>query len=244
MEQIIPLSPQEFRAIKLDYQAIFCLLRKILIKFGTEQLMAFSDNSCVDSVSIGQYYDENKRELLLFAYSRRENHTEDSIISYIKGLRIVAQDSILTHVDGCRLCSSIQIPSTGRGQTQGKVENAYVESVAFNSFAPWKKREVRFIRLSQDALGELLWEYFMEVGYQLMNLPQEDSCDSPTIYRMYTEDKFQSLTLYVMNLFESSNSVFAKVDAYCDTNIDVLGETAVSNWTDISYYVAEFLSNL
>lgn len=244
MEQTIPLSPHEFRVIKLDHHTVLRMLRKILIKFSTERLRSFGDDACTEPVSVGQYYDENKSEMLFFAYIRKENLTEDSIISHIQNLEIVAQDSILAGSDSWQPFISIQIPSKGYSQTQRKEENVQVESNASNNLIPCQKQEVRIIRLSHGALGELLWEYFMEVGYQLMSLSQEDSYDSPTIFRMHTDDQFQSLTLYVMNLFEASNSIFTKIDEYCESNIDALGETVLDNWTDVPYYVSAFISNL
>lgn len=244
MELINPLHPLEFRVIKLDRHAVLSLLRKILIRISTKQLQAFVDNACIDSISVGQYFDENNCEMLLFAYSRKENLSEDSIIPYVKNLAIVAQESILTNDDGWRHCDSIQLPSVVPGQSKGSAESVHVQSVELNRFLPWRKQEVRIIRLSEGAIGELLWEYFMEVGYQLMNLSQEDADDLPTIYRMYTENNLKSLTLYVMNLFEASERVFNQIDAYCDSHIHAIGEDALANWTEKSYYIVGTLSNL
>jgi hypothetical protein len=136
------------------------------------------------------------------------------------------------------------MPSEVPGHPQEKPECEYVQSVEMTRFWPWPRQEVRIIRLTQGAIGELLWEYFMEVGYQLMNLPPEDPDDLPTIYRMYTEENMQSLTLYVMNLFEASDSVFSQIDAYCDSHINAIGETALADWTEKSYYMVESLANL
>lgn len=244
MEHINPLHPLEFRVIKLDHHAVLTLLRKILIKISIEQLRAYGDNSCIDSISVGQYFDDNNSEVLLFAYVRNENIKEEVIIPYVKNLAMVAQNSILANDEGWQHCDSIQLPSEAPGQTQEKLERVHVQSVKMTRFWPWPRQEVRIIRLTEVAIGELLWEYFMEVGYQLMNLPQEDPDDLPTIYRMYTEENYQSLTLYVMNLFEASDSVFRKIDAYCDSHINTIGEAALADWTEKSYYMVGSLANL
>ncbi len=244
MEHINPLHPLEFRVIKLDHHAVLTLLKKILIKISIEQLRAFGDNSCIDSISVGQFFDENNSEVLLFAYDRNESIKEEAIIPYVKNLAIVAQNSILANDDGWQHCNSIQLPSEVLGQPQEKPERVYVQSVEMTRFWPWPRQEVRIIRLTKGAMGELLWEYFMEIGYQLMNLSQEDPDDLPTIYRMYTDENLQSLTLYVMNLFEASDSVFSQIDAYCDSHINAIGEAALADWTEKSYYMVGSLANL
>lgn len=244
MEHKKSLRPLEFRVIKLDQYSVLDLLRKILNKICFDQLNLFGDITCVDSVSVGQYFDETSCEILLFAYICKNNLSEDSIIPHIKNLAIVAQDSILTNVDGWPHYNSFQISSEVLDQPQEKTESICVMPSASNGFSTWQSYEVRIIRLSQKAIGEVLWEYFMETGHELMNIPQENLDDSPTIYRMYTGKNLKTLTLYVMNLYEASDNTFKKIDAYCDSHIGFASDSSISTRTDKIHYVTGFLSKL
>lgn len=244
MEDINPLHPSEFRVIKLDHHAILALLKKILIKISFEQLRAYGDNSCIDSIGVGQFFDENNSEMLLFAYNRNEDIQEEAIIPYVKDLPIVAQDSIYASDAGWQHFNAIQLPLEASSQPQEKPECVHIRSVEAMRFLSWPRQEVRIIRLSKGAMDELLWECFMEIGYQIMNLPQEDSDDLSTIYRMYTDEKLQSMTLYVMNLFEASDSVFSRVDAYCASHINEIGEVDLADWAKKPYYTVGYLANL
>lgn len=244
MKHIHPLQPLEFRAIKLNHDAVATLLRKILVKISMEQFRTFGESPCIDFISFGQYFDEKSNELVLFAYRQDEDMREEDIIPWVQDLGIVAEDSLFVNDRVWQHCNCIQLPWERFGHLEEKAILIPIKPVTLPDFWSWSKQEVRVIRITQRAINELLWENFMDVGYQLMELPQEDSDDLPTIYRMSTEDRLQSLTLYVMNLLEASDSSFRKIDKYCDLHIRAIDATALDDWTEKSYYTVGSLANL
>lgn len=244
MKCMYPLKPMEFRVIKLNHDTVSNLLRKILIKTSMEQLQTSGESHCIDFISYGQYFDEESDDLVLFAYRKDEDMSEEDIIPWIQNLGIVAQESLFWSDCVWQHCNCIKLPLERFGHCEEKAVPVPITPAKLREFWSWSKREIRVIRITQRAISELLWEHFMDVGYQLMELPQEDSDDFPIIYRMYTEDHLQSLTLYVMNLLEASDSSFHKIDTYCDSHIRALDITVLDDWTEKSYYKVGSLADL
>ena len=101
--------------------------------------------------------------------------------------------------------------------------------------------EVRFIRLSQKAIYELLWEHFMETGDNVMDIPVDTD---DVVYHMYTEGALQQLTLFVMNLNEVSDKAFADNRAYCDQNIPITTDLYSERCKKSRRYVSVVLPKL
>ena len=105
-----------------------------------------------------------------------------------------------------------------------------VEECSHSSF-----HELWLIRASKQAIHEIIWEYFMEIGDEIMDIPEEKSLD--VIYHMYVEEKLEDLIFCVVNLQEYSHIDWEKVDTYCMEKVPITTDSLIDYSTNMQYYV-------
>ena len=218
MNQRRALQPHEIRVIKIDRIAILELLWEILgdiccEKFCLPQNKWYKKKVCFDWI-----FDENQCEFILFAQCHAYKACTKSIAANLRNHSIDAIDSLLSKPNGGKYYYSIQnfscndpfsLPNNPMGVL---IDNLDIQ------IRPLRKHEIRVIRLSRQAIQELLWEHFMETGDEAMEIPEETG-EISTIYHMYVEGQLEKLTLYVMNFNEASEEVFVANQEYCKKNI-------------------------
>ena len=76
----------------------------------------------------------------------------------------------------------------------------------------------------------------MQTGNQIMDI-LEDNNDVFPIYYMYVEDRFEKITLCVMNLNDIDSNTYEKLRDYCNENVDFTTES-YSKITDKKKYIS------
>ena len=250
MRQEKALQPHEMRAIRIDKNAILHLLWKILRKIGYEKFNLSQGINSTDEICVDWYFDEERCEIDLFAYNVSDLVDREIVIAYVKSLTEEALDSILVNVKGKTLYQSIKATSFLMGSPgenrltdcSCKLRNLQgkVRSVIDKYVRTLRKHELRLIRLSQQALQELLWELFMQIGDEIMDIPEEDSFQ--VLFHMSVEGKLEEVFLYALKLREVSQMDFEKVDAYCKQNVRFTRDLATKEILNERYYTTMIVS--
>lgn len=224
MNQRRALQPHEIRVIKIDRKAILELVWEILseISYQKFRLPHSSKKICID-----RFFDEKQCEIILLAHSRAYEVNTEAVIPCIKNLSLEAIESLILNLNGAEYYDSIRGDSLATGHsTSIRAKEDRVQENTLGKLLdklgirvrPLRKCEIRVIRLSEQAIRELLWEHFMKTGDEAMDIPEE--CDElRTIYHMRINGNLEELTLYVMNFNESSDKAFEENMEYCDQNI-------------------------
>lgn len=223
-----PLSAHEIRVIKIDRNAIFKLVGEILNELSYEKFRIPHNKHYDKKICIDWFFDENQCEILVLAYNRAYKANAEIATTLIKDLSLGAIDSLIQKPNNKKyyysILSTSHIPSSSTSiclKENSKQRN--ILGILFDHLGvrarQLKKREIRIIRLSSQAIHELLWEHFMKTGDEMMDIPEEEIGDIRTIFHMYTKGKLEELTLYVMNFNEASDEAFGKNKEYCDQNI-------------------------
>lgn len=251
MKQSRSLAPYEIRVIKVGRKAILNLAWEILSKMCYEKFRIPHGMNNVKRVRIDWHFDPEKGEIILFAHSSMYKLNLEATVAHINKLSIEAIESLLLNSDGKDHYSSIldtafdiSQPNTNISACGNRLDDAFgkLHAMLDHRIRPLKKHEIRIIRLSQQAIQELLWEYFMKNGDSIMDLPEKDSFSA--IFHMQIEGKLEKLTLYAINLNEASDSVFGKAEAYCNREIGITADSLLKEPGEGGYYVSVTLSKL
>lgn len=251
MNQRKALKPHEIRVIKIDRKAILELIWEILSEISYEKFrlphnIYYSKKICID-----WFFDEKQCEIILSAHSRAYEVNTEAVITCIKNLSLEAIDSLLLNPNGKEYYHTIHDTSFVTGHStsirmkeegvKGNVLGMLFDNLGIR-IRPLRKHEIRLIRLSQQAIHELLWEHFMKTGDEVMDIPEEEIDDIRTIYHMYIKGKLEELTLYVMNFNEASDKAFIENQAYCDQNIHFTTDSYSKKPINGRNYVSVMLS--
>lgn len=218
MKQRKALQPHEIRVIKIDRKAILELIWEILSEICYEKFR-LPRNIYSKKIRIDWVFDEKQCEIILMAHSRAYTIELETVITDINKLSLDAIDSLLLKPDGKEYYHSIRETSFVSGHSTTKRVLGKLLDFLHIRIRPLRKHELRVIRLSQQAIHELLWEHFMKTGDEAMDIPEEEIDDIRTIYHMHIEGNLEELTLYVMNFNEASDKAFLENQEYCDQKI-------------------------
>lgn len=248
MNQRKTLQPHEIRVIKIERKAILDLTWEILSKIGYEKFRLPSGENSMQRIRMDWCFCPEQCEIILLAHSSAYALNKEAAITYIKNLPIEAIESLFVNENGKDCYHSIQNaslltvrPNAARAKMCGwGLGDAWEKLRAMGSVRPLKKQEIRVIRLSRQAIQELVWEHFMQTGDEIMEIPEEDSAS--VIFHMHVEEKLEKLTLYAISLMEASDPVFEKVNTYCDQNICVTTNSLSQKSAKERCYVSVLLS--
>lgn len=244
------LQPHEIRVIKIDRKAILELIWEILGEISYEKFRLPHNKYYSNKICIDWFFDEKQCEIILLAHSRACEVNTEAVITCIKNLSLEAIESLLLNPNGKEYYHSIQDTSFVTGHStsisikEDSVQGNALEMLLGNlgiRVRPLRKHEIRVIRLSQQAIHELLWEHFMKTGDEVMDIPEEVD-DIRTIYHMYIEGKLEELTLYVMNFNEASDKAFIENQEYCNQNIHFTTDSYSTKPTEGQNYISVMLS--
>lgn len=224
MNQRRALQPHEIRIIKIDRKATLELIGEILSKISYEK---FRLPHCSKKICIDWFFDEKQCGIILLAHSRAYEVNTEAAIPCIKNLPLEAMESLCLKSNAKEYYHSIRARSFATDHSTSILMKE--KSVRRNALGklldklgirvrPLRKHEIRAIRLSQQAIHELLWEHFMKTGDEVMDIPEEGD-ELRTIYHMRINGNLEELTLYVMNFNESSDKAFEENMEYCNQNI-------------------------
>lgn len=251
MNQRKALQPHEIRVIKIDRKAILELIWEILREISYEKFRLPHNKYYSKKICMDWFFDEKQCEIILLAHSRAYEVNTEAVISCIKNLSLEAIESLLLNPNGKEYYHSIQGTSfvTGHSTSFCRKEDSVQGNALGKLYGnlgiqvrPLRKHEIRVIRLSQQAINELLWEHFMKTGDEVMDIPEEEIDDIRTIYHMYIEGKLEELTLYVMNFNEASDKAFIENQEYCNQNIHFTTDSYSKKPTEGRNYVSVMLS--
>lgn len=249
MKQSRSLAPYEIRIIKIGRNAILNLTWEILSKTCYEKFRLPRGINRGKRICVDWCFDAERGEMILFAHSSMYKLNLEAAITYINNLSVEATDSFLLNPDEkddyfSILDTSFEIiqPDTNIAAYGNRLEAALgkLHAAMDHRIRPLEEHEIRVIRLSQQAIQELVWEYFMKNGDRIMDIPEE--CGTSIIFHMHIEGKLEKLTLYAINLNEASDLLFEKVDAYCDREIGLTTDSLLKKPEEERYYISASLS--
>lgn len=249
MNQRTALQPHEIRVIKINRKTILELLGEIFKEISFEKFRLPQNKYYRKKICVEWFFDEKQCEITLLAYSRASGINSETIITLVNPLSFEAIDSLLSKDGDEEYYYSLYRNSFYDGnptlirQKENEMKSNRLGKLFDNvsiGVRPLKKCEIRVIRISQQAINELLWEHFMETGDEVMEISEEDGGIS-TIYHMYTEGELEELTLYVMNLNEASDEVFIRNKAFCNQNIHFTTDSYFKKSTQDPKYVSAIL---
>ncbi len=242
MEQRKALQYHEIRVIKIDREAILNLIWEIFAKISGDKMHLPCNVYDGEKVCLDMYFDEQQCEIILSAYRKGHSLNKEAFIAYVNNSAFQAVDSLFLKPKNKQYYHSIQDSYLFCDASNCKRSALRIMlkklGVRFRSLGD---DEVRFIRLSQKAIYELLWEHFMETGDNVMDIPVDTD---DVVYHMYTEGALQQLTLFVMNLNEVSDKAFADNRAYCDQNIPITTDLYSERCKKSRRYVSVVLPKL
>ncbi len=226
MEQRKSLQQHEIRIIKINRDAILDLIWEILVEVSGKKFQLPHNVCDREKVCLDMHFDEQQCEIILSAHRKSRSLNKEALIERINNSTAEAVDSLFLNSKNKQHYHSVQDSSLFHDRSNGIQSNEDCKRSAWRTMLKnlgirirsLGKYEVRFIRLSQKAIHELLWEHFMETGDKAMDIPVDTD---DVIYHMYTEGALRQLTVYVMNLNEASDKAFADNRVYCDQNVPV-----------------------
>lgn len=247
MEQRKTLHHHEIRVIKINREAIIDLIRAIIVEVSGEIFQLPHIVNYMKKVQFDVHFDEQLCEVILSAYRKENTIKKDELIAYINSTTIQSIDSLFLNFNNDQYYCTTQDSSLFHNSLNKTQLNEVCKHSIWRSMLKkfsirthsLGKFEVRFIRISKEAIHELLWEHFMKTGDKAMDIPVGSD---DVIYHMYTEGALQQLTLYVMNLDEASDKAFAENRAYCDKNIPVTTDSYFEGCKKEQRYVSVILS--
>jgi hypothetical protein len=246
------LQPHEIRVIKIEKSAIFDLLYDILGRIYHERIQTSSSTDTKGENCCEFYFDEEQYEIVLFEHRAVDRVNSQLLNLHIKDLAIVVIDSLYMFDDDISLLwnQGTVILHEEKGMATLKPssnQNCRCQDprpALTKHISSLGKNEVRIIRLSKQAIYELLWEYFMEFGNKVMDVGEENADDFPTIFRMCINGRLDELTLYLMSLDDASEAVFEKVDAYCNLNVQYTTNRVITHIKNRRPFVSILLSDI
>ena len=237
---------REIRVIKIGRKAILNLTWEILSQIIYEKFRLPHGGNIMKRICIDWYFDEEPCEITLLAHSAADVINQEAVIRYIQNTSVEVLDSVLLSTDGKDCYRSISSSSfvtkcpiaapTKNGRWAPCNLCGTLCAILRGRIRLLRKHEIRVIRLSKKAIQELLWEHFMAIGDDVMEILEEDSAS--VIFGMHAVGKLEELTLYAINLNEVSDAVFDEVNAYCDQNIGFTTDSLSANPEDGPLYVS------
>lgn len=252
MKQSRSLAPFEIRVIKIGREAIMDLTWEILSEICHEKFRIPRSMNSVKRIRIDRHFDSEKGEIILFAHSSMYELNMEAAVAHVNKLSVEATESLLLNPDGKDYYSSIldasfeiSHPNVNAAKTRGsRLDNALekIHTMLNHRVRVMDAHEIRVIWLSQQAIQELVWEYFVKNGDKIMEIPKKDSFS--VIFHMNMEEKLEKLTLYAINLNEASDSVFEEAEAYCSEKIGFTTDSLLKESGEEHYYVSVTLPKL
>lgn len=217
-----PISLHEIRVIKIDKMAVFDIIENIFKEIRFELFKISPKANYHKKIAFDWSYDNIKNELILYAYNTIGIRIEN-LVDEIKKFSITTVDSLCINKK-ITFYQSIQSFTTELDRTHSEEKknsdkNHFSVRKIKNHVAnhDMKDNEIRIIRLSYKAVKELLWEYFMKFGNELMNIPEESGED--IIFHMFINNCLDDLTIYAVRIDEISEKIFEMIDVYCNQNV-------------------------
>ncbi len=235
MNQSYLLQPKELRAIRVEKQQILELLWHLLGKMELEKFQLPQNSSAREQITIEHRFMEERCEIILLAYHRVCVVDMEETMKYIYALPIEPLDSLLIHREDGKYFASIFLPVFGAPKEH--FSNKTLPRVwdwrrlLGSRVVPLRKDEVRVIRLSRQALQELIWEYFVENGSCLFECADDDLTPElwdPTYSVQFSgklDDVIVSLTRFE-NLLHGGTD---RIDLYCRQRVPVTTKTLLLN---------------
>lgn len=221
------MIPYEIRVIKIDRAAILNLIWEILAESCYEKFRLPRGGNSSRKICVDRFFDASKSEIILFAHGSTLTLSMEAAVARIGKLPIEATESLLSNPRNSVYYHTILDPSFEISRPNADMPKAHTcrLTVALEKLCtmrnsrvrPLEEHEIRVIRLSQQAIQELIWEYFMKNGDKVMDIPKKDSFS--VIFHMHVEGNLEKLTLFAMNLNEASDPVFEEVEAYCNQKV-------------------------
>lgn len=225
------LCPCEIRVIKIDREAILNLTWRILGKICFEKFRLPHGIRGTKRICIDWCFDAEKCEITLLAHSSIVKLNMGAA-AYINDHPVEAVESLYLNPGGKDIYFSIPDPAFEISQPDAHMDAfrnrlgcalEKLHAMLDHRIRPLEEHEIRVIRLSQEAIRELIWEYFMKNGDEIMDIPEKDRFS--IIFHMFAEENLKELTLYAINRNEASDAVFEEADAYCRKNICVTADS-------------------
>lgn len=240
-----PLHPHEVRIIKINGNILFELIGEILNDICHERFHLPLNPNDSKLIRIDRIANVEQGEIVLFAYNSIYELDKEAIMVHFNNLKIEATESLLLKPNGRNYYHSIH--GTPFIINQANVTNVNIEYRA--QFQTWnrlrtmlysngrklRKHEVRVIRLSRQAIYELVWEHFMKAGNEILDVPENDFS---VIFGMYMDEKMEMLALYAMDLSNASDAVFSKVNTYCDQSLSFTTDSLSKKTMDEQKYIS------
>lgn len=245
MRQEYPLQPHEVRIIKINRNIIFDLIGEILNDICHEKFLLSRNSTDSKLIRIDWFVNVEQCEIVLFAYNSIYELDKEAIMAHFNNLKIEATDSLLLKPNARNYYHSIQ--GTPFFINQANVTNGNSEyctrfriwhrfrTMLYSNVRKFRKHEVRVIRLSRQAIYELMWENFMKVGNEIMDIPKNDFS---VIFGMYMDEKLEMLALYAMDLSNASDAVFSEVNTYCDQSLSFTTDSLSKKTMDGQKYIS------
>lgn len=220
MRQKTFLRPHEIRVMKIGKAAILEMTLKCLSELCFEKYQIHNNRKNRKQLCVEWLFREDVCELGLYlhssTYTLRKTSASDilecGIIDAIDSLLLNNRAPYFQSVNDPLLMSSndvqpeerLQILDMSSGFGKERTKRRYRE-------VPLLDHEARVIRLSKKAIQEILWEEFMEIGCEIMDLPQDDFS---YLFFMNVEEKMKSLTFYAIRFSEFSDAIIKELDSY------------------------------
>ena len=96
-----------------------------------------------------------------------------------------------------------------------------------------EENEVRVIKLSRAAIEEILWETFMEIGHDRLEL-ETDSDD--IIFSMATDETMSELVFYACDFSGEKAPDFSRIDKFIKQNVQITTDSVFTEPGTRKYY--------
>ena len=103
-----------------------------------------------------------------------------------------------------------------------------------------EENEVRVIKLSRAAIEEILWETFMEIGDDRLEL-EADSDD--IIFRMTTDETMSELVFYACDFSGEKTPDFSRIDKFIKQNVQITTDSVFTVPGTGKYYQTIHIEN-
>lgn len=96
-----------------------------------------------------------------------------------------------------------------------------------------EENEIRVIKLSRAAIEEILWETFMEIGHDRLEL-ETDSDD--IIFSMATDETMSELVFYACDFSGEKVPDFSRIDKFIKQNVQITTDSVFTEPGTGKYY--------
>ena len=92
---------------------------------------------------------------------------------------------------------------------------------------------VRVIKISRNAIEELLWEAFMEIGEDRMEI---ESNNDDVVFRMVTDEHLNEVVFYACNYSCHKDPGFSQIDELIREKVEITSESLYTKPEGGKYY--------